>query len=195
MRTIIVAIVTLLLVTGCSTSPLCSTACISEHESTFNGEKEVLMTPGFVYRSNEGISGSDLRIGAYWSSSLEGSSIILIVLPHKDIPPPTGSKLSFNINGNIKSYPSVKKENIPNFNPSTQSRTYFNPNVIAQMNVQYFMVTEEFLNSILDARDVRVRIDLENTYLEGVFSHNSAVAAKSGLIEFSKKLTLAQKQS
>jgi len=193
MRAIIFAVFCSFLVSGCATSSLCSTGCVSEHESTFNGEREVLMTPGFVYRSNEGISGSDLRLGAYWSSSLNGSDVILIVLPHKDAPPVTGAKLSVNVNGNIKAYSAVKKENIPNFNPSTHSDTYFNPNVVSQMNVQYFVITEEFLNSMLDAQDVRVRIDLANTYLEGVFSHSSGAAAKSGFIEFSKNISQARK--
>ncbi|MYM63411.1 hypothetical protein [Pseudomaricurvus sp. HS19] len=195
MRAIIFAIVSSILISGCSTSPFCSINCASEHESTFNGEKEVLLTPGFVYRSNTGISGSDLRMGAYWSSSLGGSSVILIVLPHKDTPPMTGAKLSFNINGNINTYAAVMKESIPNFHPSTHSDTYFSPNVINQMHAQYFLITEELLNSIVSAKDVRVRIDLENTYLEGVFSDSSSSAAKSGFIDFSRKLRSSRDKS
>jgi hypothetical protein len=146
------------------------------------------MTPSYVYRSNKGISGSDMRIGLYWSSKLSDDKIVLIVLPHKDNPVETGTAINFNINGKFTSFTSVTKDNIKNLNPSTEAVTYFNPRVIKQMNVLYYVVTKTFINEIINSQDVRVRIDLENTYLEGIFSHNNSAAAKHNFTEYMARL-------
>ena len=192
-KKIIICLV-LLGLTGCSSFP-CSTGCVSEHTSTFDGAKELSLSPSYIYRNNKGISGSDMRIGLYWSSSLPENNIVLILLPHKDKPVAAGTKINFNINGAITELSSVTKDKIKNLNPSTDSSTYFNPNVIEQMNVLYYVVQTDFVNKIISADDVRVRLDLENTYLEGYFSHDSAAAAKSDFNKFMAKLNEELKTS
>ncbi|MBR9866957.1 MAG: hypothetical protein GYB20_07735 [Oceanospirillales bacterium] len=174
-------------ISGCASTP-CATGCVSEYTSTFDGTEELSMSPSYVYRSNKGVSGSDMRIGLYWSSSLPDDNIVLIVLPHKDKPVSTGTTINFNVSGKFDSFTSVTKDQIANLNPSTEAKTYFHPNVIKQMNVLYYVVEKDFIREILSAQDVRIRIDLENSYLEGVFSYNGRIGAKQDFINYMSRL-------
>lgn len=174
-------------ISGCASTP-CATGCIAQNTSTYDGAKELFMTPSYVYRNNSGVSGSDMRLGLYWSDGLPDDNVVLILVPHKDRSAMDSTTINFNINGKYQSFASVTKASIKNLNPSKKAAMHFNPRVISGLGYRYFVVNKSFLNGIVSAEDVRIRVDLENTFIEGIFSHDNNAAAKHKFSNYMERL-------
>jgi hypothetical protein len=49
-----------------------------------------------------------------------------------------------------------------------------------------YLIGWQFLDRILAAKDVRIKLDLRRSYVEGIFSDTTMSAAKPAFIEFAK---------
>ena len=66
----------LAMLSGCASMPGMP-GYISEEKSSFDGSVQLSMEPAFVYRDNDGFSGSDLKLSLLWRSSMENDDIVL----------------------------------------------------------------------------------------------------------------------
>lgn len=142
---------------------------INEKRSSFDGSAELSMDPAFVYRNNDGFSGSDLQLALFWRSAMKPEELIIEASVPGAQSIATTNSLHFNINGEIVSFTSI--DQLTN---------------IEGLSTKRYPITWQFLDRILAAKDVRVRLDLKTTFVEGIFSDNSTSAARPAFSKFAK---------
>jgi len=168
------AVLALLLVTACAGQ-------ISETKSTFDidNSRELSMEPTYVFTHADGRSGSDLRLSLFWRSTMPKNELILGAFVSGVHSIPAIKSLHFNIDGQIVSLSSI--DTLTNIETK-----YGSPRFVPPYNVSSnrYVVTFEFIENIITANDVRVRLNLGKKYVEGVFSDKTFGAAKRDFVRF-----------
>lgn len=156
---------------GCVTTP----GDIRTYISEFDGAKEIVMEPAWVCK--EGTFGTCLiKFGLMKRSTMPQDEVILVAMV-KDIQSfKTGESLHFNIDGDIVSFASIDTTTefeitegiyLPGVTtPTGYSGVYFPPE---GWSSKRYLIDKNFLEKILKAERVAVRIDLRKGYVEGIF--------------------------
>lgn len=158
---------------------------ITEKQSTFDNSTQLSMEPAFVFRHADGFSGSDLQLSLFWRSTMQPGQLVLVAYVDGTHNFEQGQSLFFNIDGEIVGFESIDQLTDITFKPGIYDAIY-----IAGTNVssKRYLISPSFLEKILNAKDVRVKLNMSRTFVEGVFSDNTMSSAKRAFIEFQKKL-------
>ncbi len=170
--------------TGCSSMPGMP-GNIKESTSTFDNSIELSMQPAFVFRTNDGFSGSDLRLALFWRSSMRPGDLVVEVYVRGAESFSTGKSLHFNVDGQIISYASIDELTDIQFKPGSYRGVYIPATNISSKR---YLINRQFLDRLLSAHDVRVRLDLRKSFVEGIFSDDTPSSARRAFKEFSEKL-------
>lgn len=171
---------------GCSSLPGMP-GHISANESKFDGSTTLSMQPAFVYRDNDGLSGSDLSFALYWSSAFDSNKLVLRaeVDGYESFVPE--KSLAFNIDGDLQHPTPINQVTSFYFDQSA-----FRSGVPATSSSKSYLVDESFINRILSAERTAVRATLSDGYVEGVFTDDTASSAYLAFQEFMERREQSQ---
>jgi hypothetical protein len=158
---------------------------ITETKSSFDKSVELSMEPAFVFRNNDGFSGSDLRLALFWRSTMKPGDIVLEAYVNGAHNFSTGKSLHFNVDSEIVSFTSIDQLTNIDFEPGVYSGVYIPAKNVSSKR---YLITSKFLDRLLKAKDVRVKLDLHKTYVEGIFSDTTVSSAKQAFVKFSEKI-------
>lgn len=158
---------------------------IAEAKSSFDESVELSMEPAFVFRNNDGFSGSDLRLALFWRSTMKPGSMVLEAYVDGAHNFSTGKSLHFNIDGEVVSFISIDQLTDIDFEPGIYSGLYIPAKNVSSKR---YLISSEFLDMLLKAKDVRVKLELHRSYVEGVFSDATASSAKRAFVKFAEKI-------
>jgi len=149
----------------------CIPPSVSSNISTFDGTKEVHMRPQFV---ELGIGSSRIKFALFKNSKMEKEEIVLTasVKGVKSL-----EALLFNVDGAITTFPSLDTFPEIDFGQTDWSSNRF-------------IITKDFLNKIIEAKLVKVKVSLGNEYVEGVFT--KSLYGNSLMINYEKFLELIE---
>tara|TARA_R110002072_G_C7708914_1_gene513844 strand:+ start:71 stop:655 length:585 start_codon:yes stop_codon:yes gene_type:complete len=176
-----------LLLAGCSSMPGMP-GYIEVTKSSFDGSTQLSMEPAFVFRSNDGFSGSDLQMSLLWRSAMNNNDVVLIAQVSGAKSIARGDSLHFNIDGQIESLKSIDELTNINYEPGVYSAVYIPGQNISSKR---YVVTKEFIDKILNASDVKVKLDLSQSFVEGIFTDTTTSSAYGAFKEFVKKAKLS----
>lgn len=146
---------------------------VREQESTFDGHTELYFKhPRFVYESEKTFAGYSMLLSLFWRSDMEPGKLVLEAFTLGTSSVRTDLSLHFNIDGQVVSFSSFDEE------------TTFSYLVDLPMSSKRFHIDRAFLDRIMSAKDVRVRLDLDRGYVEGVFHEDRVSSAKRAFREF-----------
>lgn len=163
------------LLSGCITTPTLqefaqlpgTPGYISESTSKFDGGREISMEPGWT--------DGDIRLGLFWRSTMHPDQVRITALIHgaHNI-----ERLSFNIDGNIVSFqPTDTLTHIW----TEPGAGYFAP---TNWSEREYMISRQFIDRLLAAERVAVRLDLMRGYVEGIFSEDRPTMARPAFRAF-----------
>ncbi|MCA1773987.1 MAG: hypothetical protein LC677_15805 [Halomonas sp.] len=157
-------------------------------KSSFDNSIQLSMEPALVYRSNDGFSGSDLQMSLLWRSSMNNNDVVLIaqVTGAKIIA--RGESLHFNIDGKVESLNSIDDLTSIDYQPGVYSAARVPGQNISSKR---YVVSKEFIDKILNASSVKIRLDLSKTFVEGVFTDSTSSSAYKAFKDFVKKAKLS----
>ncbi|WP_344341357.1 hypothetical protein, partial [Streptomyces rhizosphaericus] len=143
----------MLFLSACSGMP----GGITERTSSFDGSPELSMKPAFIYRNNNGFSGSNLEASLHWRSSMPRDEIVLTMYAQEIKSIPSRESLKFNVDGVIKEFSSI--DTFTDFSSSYGSYTSWATVPPSRSSFKRYLVSEDFIKEIISADDVRVRLD------------------------------------
>jgi hypothetical protein len=158
---------------------------ITESESSFDKSVQLSMEPGMVFRDNDGYSGSDLQLALFWRSTMKPGELILEAYVTGAHNFSNEKSLNFNVDGEVTSFTSIDQLTNIVYDPDL-----FVGGTITGGNVssKRYLISSVFLDRLLVADDVRVKLDLGRTFVEGVFSDTSLGSAKQAFVKFIKRV-------
>ncbi len=177
-------ILVLALVSGCTSLPGMP-GYISEEKSSFDGSVQLSMEPAFVYRDNDGFSGSDLKLSLLWRSTMEDDDIVLEAFVDGAHSFARGESLHFNVDGNVVSFKALEELTNIDYEPGVYSTVYVPGGNVSSKR---YLVSKKFIMRILEASQVGVRLDLRRSFVEGVFSDTTASSAHEAFKAFMQKV-------
>jgi hypothetical protein len=166
---------------------------INESQSTFDGSTQLVIEPPALVRSSADTwSGTNMEMSLFWNSKMKPEKIILEVYVQGIESFAQGKSLHFNIDGEIVSFTSI--DQLTDF--QTESG-FFGPvgeyHPATTHSSKRYLISTKFLERILNAKDVRIKLDLSKTYIEGFFSSEDAGTAKPAFSKFyARMLQLAR---
>jgi hypothetical protein len=167
---------------GCTSMPGMP-GYIGVTKSSFDGSTQLNMEPAFVFRSNDGFSGSSLRISLFWSSAMNANNVVLIAQVDGAESIARGNSLHFNIDGQVESLKSIDELTTINYEPSDYGSGQ-------NISLKRYVVTKMFIDKILSASIVKVKLDLSQSYVEGIFTDTTTSSSYNAFKEFVKKAKL-----
>jgi hypothetical protein len=175
------------LVVGCSSMPGMP-GYIEVRKSSFDGSTQLSMEPAFVFRNNDGFSGSDLHLSLLWRSAMNDNDVVLIAQVSGAKSIARGDSLHFNIDGQIESLKSIDELTSIEYEPGVYSAVYIPGQNISSKR---YVVTKEFIDKILYSSSVKVKLDLSKSFVEGIFTDTTTSSAYSAFNDFVKKAKLS----
>lgn len=171
-----------LMLSACAAMP----GGITERTSSFDGSSELSMKPAFIYRNTGGFSGSDLEASLHWRSSMPRDSLVLTMYINGIDSIPSRNSLRFNVDGDMHEFSSI--DTFTEFSSEYGSYTSWATVPPSSSSFKRYIVSEEFINKIISADSVFVRLDVGTRgYVEGVFSDNTISAAKPAFTMFMER--------
>ncbi|MCP5326172.1 MAG: hypothetical protein H7A09_07575 [Oceanospirillaceae bacterium] len=180
------AILFTIVIVGCSSMPGMP-GYIEVTKSSFDGSTQMTMEPAFVYRKNDGFSGSDLQLSLLWRSAMKTNEVVLIAQVSGAQSIARGESLHFNIDGNIESLKSIDELTTINYEPAVYSTVYIQGQ---NTSSKRYVVSKQFIDKILNASNVKVKLELSQSFVEGIFTDKSASSANGAFKEFVEKAKL-----
>ena len=153
-------------------------------KSSFDDSTQLSMEPAFVFRNNDGFSGSDLQMSLLWSSAMNKNDVVLIAQVSGAQSIARGDSLHFNIDGKIESMRSLDEFTNINYEPGIYSAVYISGQ---NTSSKRYVVSKEFIDKILNASSVKVKLNLSQLFVEGIFTDTTTSSAYSAFKEFVKK--------
>ena len=155
---------------------------IKTRTSKYDQAVELSMEPAWVG------SMSPLKMGLFWRSSMPENDLLLTVVVKGAHSFGDGEPLHFKVDGEFHHFSAV---DVVTDIKATEG--FYAPGfpVISGSNwsSKRFVVTREFVDSILKAKSVVVRVDLATEYVEAVFSKDGPTTARPAFRKFVAKLT------
>lgn len=183
---IIIAATLLFYLAGCSSLPGMP-GHISSSKSTFDGSTNLSMQPALIYRENDGFSGSDLRLALYWSTAFENGELLLRAEVDGYDSFVRNRSLVFNIDGEMHHPESLDQTTNFEFNEGE-----FMAGFSGTSSSKSYVVTEDFVNQLLNAERAAVRAILSDGYVEGVFTDDTPNSAYLAFQEFMERRSKIQ---
>jgi hypothetical protein len=178
MKKILVLLLCLGLV-GCATLP----GSISERVSGFDKTKEIVMEPAWAGNS---LSDGLIKLGLYKTSRMDPDKVILtaVVLGAHNFS--AEESLQFNINGEFVSFESIDPMTNIELEPGVYNSVYSSP--ATNLSSKRYEVTKDFIKELIEAKDVWVRINLSQDYVEAKFSVSVPMGARTSFRKFYSKV-------
>jgi hypothetical protein len=163
--------------------------------SDFDGAKEVSMEPAWVCK--EGTFGScAIKFGLHWRSTMPKDRVVLVAMASGINAFSSGPSLHFNIDGTFVAFTSMDELTDFQVMGGTYIRGVATPGGYVpgwyipptNWSSQRYLVDKTFLEAILKAQRVAVRVDLRTGYVEGLFSKDDPTTARPGVRDFYKEV-------
>ena len=167
MKTPILAVLLSIVLTGCLMPMPGDT---STTVSKFDNTKQVSVEPGLIYN---GMLSSSIKLGAHWNSKMGDEAVLHVIYQFVD----SINGISFNIDGEIVSLTPI--DALTSFEPGYYSGYYSS----GATSAQRFNVKLEFLQRLVSAKKVMVKVDLSKTFAEGEL-RDGFTMAKPGFVKF-----------
>jgi len=152
---------------------------ISVSESKFDGSKQITIEPAWLYDS-------PIKLSLMKNTKMAEQSIILTVVVKGTHTFATGKSLHFNIDNEIVSFEAMDTftdiETTPGLYNSVASLPASN------WSSKRYTVTKDFINRIINANDVWVKVELTKTFVEGKFSSDAPTIARKPFKSFMEKI-------
>lgn len=175
MKKIILLVVSLLFLAGCHLNP----GYISVTQSKFDNATEMSMKPAWC-------ESAKVKFGLFWSSKMKNDDLILVAAVRDIRSFAPGESLWFNIDGKkvgLKPMDvSPEIVHVPGFHIGT---TYIEGHTTSSMR---YAVSKQFIQRLIDAESVIVKVSLDRTSVEDVFSTDIFNTAKPAFRDFLEKL-------
>lgn len=162
----ILVVVMMLIVTGCAPMFVDMTiqgGQLIESTAMFDGASELSMVPAWICKSEEEKDGCFIRMKLFHRSSMPKDEIILYASASGTRNIADGESLWFNVDGEKIGFTSID-----------QGTTYEQLPVIGYISAPWstkrYLVDRAFLKKLILAKQVIVRLDLGQTYLEGLLN-------------------------
>lgn len=168
-----------LLMAGCASLPGMP-GYIEIKKSSFDGSTHVSMEPALVYRGSNGFSGSDIKFSLLWSSSMSDEVVLFAqVAGAKSIN--TGKSLFLDIDGEVVGLKTLDSLTNIETKSGVAGAAY-----VPASNVSFkrYSVTKEFIQRLLDAKLVKVKLELSDGYHEGIFTDTTTSSAFNAFKDF-----------
>jgi len=166
---------------GCATPDI--PGYIRSSVSEFDGAKEIVMEPAWVCKES-GFLNCNIKLGLYRRSTMPENQIVLVAVVQDIKSFGEGKSLHFNIDGEIISFESI--DTLTEF--ETKEGTYIPYSGLyippTSWSAKRYLIDKNFLDKILKAQRVAVRIDLRRSYVEGIFSRDAATLARPAFRDF-----------
>ena len=137
-------------------------------ESKFDGRIEVSLEPGWLWSSK-------VKLGLFWNSDMDKDELIMRAVYGGAELIADGESLHFNVDGELfhfESFDETTDLDIDSAGTSSSKR---------------YRVTRRFVEGLLEAERVVAKLDLDQTYAEGVLK-GGPTTAKSGMKKFLAKI-------
>ena len=167
----------LVLMVGCAGMPGMP-GSIEEQVSQFDGSREIKMRPAWVGRNP-----SIIKFGLHRTSKMPENEIALTVLIKGANLISRGESLQFNIDGEVVSMTSVD-----DFTDIETTSGHSDIVLASNWSSKRYVITKEFIDKLLAANRVAVKVELSKSYAEGLFSDDFPVAARPAFREFRKRV-------
>ena len=154
---------------------------IYESTSKFDNSKEITMEPAWLYDSAPGIK---LRLSK--STKMPKDQVVMDAIVAGAHSFARGKSLHFNVDGDIVSFVSI--DELTDFETTSGfvgGGHYIPP---SNWSSKRYLLTMDFLDRIINANRVIVKVDLRKTYMEGVFSTDAFTTARPAFREFCEKV-------
>jgi len=163
----------LLLLTGCMAS---MPNQITPATSNFDGSKSLTMAPAFIYESADTWSYAHFQLGLFWSSKFKDSILITAKLPNDIRNINSHEGLQFNVDGKVTKL------------STDVVYTQFDADVaggrVYTESSKPFSVSKQFIQSLLDAKSVKIKLITNKGALVGDFKADKPGAAIRGFKDF-----------
>jgi len=153
---------------------------VSQNISDFDGSRSLTMEPGFIYESADTWSYGHFQLGLFWTSKAKDAVFIKAKLPNGIANIKSHEGLQFNINGKLTKLST--KTMFTKFNTDTAGG-----HVYADSS-KSFAVPITFIQKLLDAKTVKVKLITGNGVYAGDFKADKPSAAIRGFKAFTQKL-------
>ena len=175
-NTLVVSLIVLIL-DGCATPGM--PGYISDSVSNFDGSMQINMEPAWLYNS-------PIKLALFKNSKMPDSTIVLIAVVKGAHSFSGGQSLHFNIDGKLESFSAI--DNLTDI--ETESGFYGSGIYIPASNwsSKRYLITKDFLNRLIKAGDVWVKIELRKEFVEGRFSSDAPTTARPSFKDFYNKI-------
>jgi len=166
-----------LILNGCaSTFPF---AKITETVSGFDNSTETVLSPAFVYKSLDK-SGGSISLGLFRSSRMDKSKVILRAIVRDAQNFAFGKNLFIKIDGKVYEMESIDK--LTNIETKGSGAHKWNESSLR------YEVDKEFIKRMIEGESVWIKIYFSQGYVEGAFSREGFLSARSAFREYYEKV-------
>jgi hypothetical protein len=158
---------------------------VYEASSKVDNTREISMKPAWLCSS---ALDCNLKLALFKNSKMPEDKIVLIVVVRGAHNFSKGESLRFNADGQIFSFSSVDELTDIKTNPgySDVSLGFYIPP--SNWSSKRYIVSKNFIQKIINAKEVWARVDLSKTYVEGKFSVDTSTTARPAFREFYSRL-------
>jgi hypothetical protein len=152
---------------------------VREHVSKVDNTKELSMEPAWLPESA-------IKLSLFKNTIMQPNEIVLTVVVTGARNFDKGENVRFNVDGKIYSFSSIDDMTDLRTSAGYYGRgIYLSP---SNWSSKRYVITKDFLATILNAKDVWVRVDLVKTYAEGEFSYDGPTCARPAFREFYERM-------
>ena len=176
MQNVLIASICLLFA-GCATMP----GSISERTSGFDNTKEIVMEPAWLQNGFN----TNIKIGLYKTSKMDKEKVILTAVVIGAFNFSDKGSLMFNIDGDKITLESIDSTTNIQFIPgeynSVASISGYNE------SSKRYEITKDLIKRMIEGKEVWVKINLSQQYVEGKFSVDDPMSARPAFRNFYNK--------
>lgn len=176
MKKTIACSVMLFAISACSSLP----GAVNKEVSEFDGTTSIRMEPNWVYKEKMSLIGADFKLGAFWNSSQPNDALIIAEIPTDLIIIQSKDGLQFNVDGKIHKLSSY--QGLTDYDSTVAN------NVSFQSSKKSFGSSIEFIDKLLSANDVRVKLVTEKGSLTGSINSEKSSGLKQSLAKFRENI-------
>jgi hypothetical protein len=157
-----------------SCGPL-SPGLITQTTSSFDGSEQLIMEPAWLYNST-------IKLALFKSSKMPKDKLILTAVVRGSHIFNDDPSLHFFIDDELSSLSSIDRlRDINSPDNFTGSGFYVAP---SNWSSKDYLVEISFIEKIVTAKNVYVRVELKNTYTDGIFSSDAPITARQPFRDF-----------
>jgi hypothetical protein len=162
--------------TGCVSTP----GSMGRSTSMFDGTKEVSIEPGWL-SGGHFLTAAPIKLGVHWSSAMGQNAVIDAYFSGTD----SITGIKFNIDGEVFELQALDATTKFDYTPGVVYGTWSSMRFAANL---------AFIEKLVSANKVIVKISLSKSYVEGVFSTDASTMARPGFRKFLKQVHQTEAQ-